>query len=93
VSQVARGIEESGIATVGVHLRTYRRWAVERLKFPRVLFSPFFLGRLLGEPGNAAQQRAMVERALALLSTGTPGATDDPDMRWRDGQAAGGDGE
>ena len=86
MSQVARGIEEAGIATVTVHLRIYKRWALERLKFPRVLLSPFFMGRLLGEPGNVAQQRTMVEHVVALLRSSTPGATEEPDLRWQQGE-------
>ena len=83
MSQVARGIEQAGIATVTVYLAIYRRWALERLEFPRVVFSPFFLGRLLGEPGNAPQQRTMIERALQLFSSDQPGATDDPQLTWQ----------
>ena len=67
MGQVARGIEEAGIPTVTIYCDIYRQWALERLKLPRVLFSRFFLGRLLGEPGRSDRQHAMIRLALSML--------------------------
>lgn len=67
MGQTARGIEEAGIATVTVYADIYRKWALERIKFPRLVLSPFFLGRLLGEPGHPERQRAVIDAALRLL--------------------------
>lgn len=84
ISQVARGLEEAGVATVTVQLDIYRRWAVERPRLPRTLFSPFFLGRLLGAPCDAERQRVMVGHCLDLLVTaGRSGASHDPGYSWR----------
>jgi hypothetical protein len=84
ISQVARGLEGAGVATVTVYLDIYRRWAIERLKMPRVLFTPFFLGRLFGAPFDTERQRDTVGRCLALLrGAAEPGATDTAPFGWR----------
>jgi hypothetical protein len=59
----------------------YRKWAIERLRFPRVAFSRFFLGRLLGEPGRPDRQHMVIRDALGLFSAEAPVHIDLP-YRW-----------
>lgn len=83
MGQTARGIEESGIATVTVYADIYRRWALDRIKFPRLVLSPFFIGRLLGEPGHPERHRAVIAAALGLLENASqPGAFVELPYRW-----------
>jgi D-proline reductase (dithiol) PrdB len=90
ISQVARGLEEAGIPTVVNYLDIYRRWAMERLMMPRVVFSPFFLGRLFGAPFDVERQRQMVEHCVSLLADAAePGATASPALEWRSSPAHG----
>lgn len=57
-------IEAAGVPTVGVSL-VREHTAV--IRPPRALFVPFELGRPLGVPGDAAFQRRVLVRLLALL--------------------------
>ena len=60
----ARTLEEAGLVTVGISLI---REHTEKLKPPRALWVPFPFGLPLGHPGNATEQRAVLDAALALL--------------------------
>lgn len=53
-----------GLVTVGISLI---REHSEKLKPPRALWVPFPFGLPLGHPENAAEQRAVLDAALALL--------------------------
>jgi len=56
----------------------------ERVKPPRVVHVRFPFGRPLGEPGNADQQRVIIEDSLeALKSVTTPGTMVELPYRWR----------
>ena len=78
---VARAIEAEGIPTVVAMM--YRQVA-DALRPPRVAYSRFPFGQPLGEPGNADQQRVIVEDALRLLVTATePGTIEALPYRWR----------
>ncbi len=57
-------IESQGVPTVTIGLV---RPHMEATRPPRGLWAPFQLGRPLGEPGDAAFQRRVLLRALALL--------------------------
>jgi len=70
VSLVAAELERCGIATVAIQLL---REVAERVRPPRALWVPFAHGFPLGEPGDAAGQRAVIETALAML--GDPSLT------------------
>ena len=61
---VARILEEEGFPTVVV--MTFKE-AAEAMRLPRALYVRFPIGLTLGAPGAAAQQRVVVEDALALL--------------------------
>ena len=61
---LARILEESGIATVGLSL--VRRQA-GNIKAPRFLHCEFPLGRPLGKPGDPDYQTDVIRRAFSLL--------------------------
>ena len=56
----------------------------ERVSPPRVVHVRFPFGRPMGEPGNADQQRVIIEDTLeALVSASTPGTLVELPYRWR----------
>ncbi len=57
-------LEQRGIATVAIGLV---RPHMEQIRPPRGLWTPFQLGRPLGEPGDPAFQRRVLLQALGLL--------------------------
>lgn len=60
------------------------RQVAEAMRPPRVALVRFPFGQPLGEPGNADQQRVVVEDALRLLMTATePGTIQALPYRWR----------
>jgi D-proline reductase (dithiol) PrdB len=61
---VARGIEESGISTVCV---TFRRDIMELTRPPRILSLKFSVGKPLGNPGDKATQKGIIEAGFELL--------------------------
>lgn len=74
-------LEAEGISTVGISLE---RKFTEEVRPPRTLFLKWPYGHALGEPGNARQQKFILEKALALLeSVKTPGEIVAPPYRWR----------
>jgi D-proline reductase (dithiol) PrdB len=84
VSLVARYLEANGMPTVVI---ATARDIVESAAVPRLLFVDFPLGAPCGEPGNAAQQREVLEMAFRLLETATaPRTTVDAGLRWSKGQ-------
>ena len=58
---------------------------VDALRPPRVAYARFSFGHPMGEPGNADQQRVVIEDALELLTIATePGTTIEAlPYRWR----------
>jgi len=81
VGLIARAVEAAGIPTVAVSLARDLTVAVGT---PRAVFVKWPLGRPLGEPGAAAQQRTVIHAALRLLVTANaPGALVEPGWRWR----------
>lgn len=57
-------MEQRGFATVAIGLVRYQ---MEQVRPPRALWTPFQLGRPLGEPENVAFQRRVLMQALRLL--------------------------
>ena len=56
----------------------------ELIRPPRVVHVRFPFGRPLGEPGNADQQRVIIEDALeALVNATTPGTVVELPYNWR----------
>ena len=69
VSLIAAELERQGIATVCLILL---RFVAERVRPPRALAVPFRHGYPLGAPNDAALQRDVVAKALALLERDGP---------------------
>jgi hypothetical protein len=64
VPVLARSLEAAGLSTVMVTNSPF--WA-ERIGLPRALAVEFPFGNALGAPGDAAQQRRVIEQALGML--------------------------
>ena len=74
VGHVARLLEEAGIATVIIASRVFET-RMRMMSLPRVLLTPFLMGRPVGPPGNPDKQRASVLAALALLDSAQQAGT------------------
>ncbi|MCP3951955.1 MAG: hypothetical protein GY697_07020 [Desulfobacterales bacterium] len=66
MGHVARILEAAGIATVIIATRVFEK-RMRMMALPRVLLTPYLMGRPVGPPGNKDAQRASVLAALALL--------------------------
>lgn len=76
-----REVERQGISTVGISLA---RNISERVRPPRTYFLRYPFGHPLGEPFHEAQQRRILDDALALLETARePGTIIAAPYRWR----------
>jgi len=81
VGLVQRAIEAQKIATIGI---TIVRQYTERVRPPRSIHLKWPFGHPLGEPGNRAQQRAVLTRAFhALYAINEPGTIVDLPFKWR----------
>jgi hypothetical protein len=74
VGHLARLLEEGGVATVIIAVQAFRP-RMEVMRLPRILYTPYLLGRPVGAPGDAEGQRAAVKTALDLLSQAKGGGT------------------
>jgi len=70
VGHVQRAIEEAGIPTVSVYIRSFGH-IPELMGLSRSLITRHPMGRPLGAPGDGKRQRSVVEAALALLESPT----------------------
>ena len=78
---VGKILEEEGLATVIV--MTFREVA-EAMRPPRALYVRFPIGLTLGAAGAVAQQRVVIEDALAFLGEAEePGSLRVLPYRWR----------
>ncbi|RJX28419.1 MAG: hypothetical protein C4525_16845 [Desulfarculus sp.] len=78
---IQREIERRGIPTVGISIV---RALSEKVRPPRTVFLDWPFGHPLGRPGDAAQQRAVLQEALRALSEiQTPGQIRDLPWPWR----------
>jgi len=68
VGHVARVAEEAGIATVIIAVDSFRE-RLEAMKVPRLLTTPFGMGRPLGRAGDTETQRRTLRAALEMLVT------------------------
>ena len=66
VGHLARVLESAGIPTVVVGIQAFRV-RLEAMRIPRLLLTPYLLGRTLGVPHDAAGQLRVVRTALRLL--------------------------
>ena len=74
VGHVARTFEESGIATTAVYVSAFGHYAAA-MRLPRVVVTPFPMGRPLGPPGDTATQDLVLRAALGLIDTAAVGGT------------------
>ena len=74
VGHVARLLEAAGIATVIIASRVFEK-RMRMMTLPRVLLTPYLMGRPVGPPGNPDAQRASVMAALALLDSAQQAGT------------------
>ncbi|AWP77350.1 reductase [Bordetella bronchiseptica] len=85
ISLVSRHLEANGIPTV---ILAAARDIVEHVGVARVVHTDFPLGNPCGEPGNAAQQREILEYGFQLLERAfLPRTTVQSPMRWSAGEA------
>jgi len=70
VGLIGRAIEARGVPTVAVAVR---RGLIARVRPPRALVTGYPNGQTVGPPGDDAAQRAVLRRALALLTATEPG--------------------
>jgi hypothetical protein len=68
VGHVARLIEASGVPTVVVAVAAFEQ-PLKKMALPRVLLTPFLLGRPVGPVGDARTQRGVLRAALDLLES------------------------
>ena len=74
VGHVARLVEEAGIATVVIAVNAFEN-RLRKMAVPRVLITPFLMGRPLGKPGDYNTQQAIVTKAVTLLEAAEKGGT------------------
>ena len=74
VGHVARAIEESGIPTVSVFVRSFRHVA-ERMGVPRTVVTRNPMGRPMGAAGDTERQAEVLESAFSLLETADRGGS------------------
>ncbi len=68
VGHLARLLEAAGIATVIVMIKAFAP-RVSPMRLPRVLLTPFMLGRPIGPAFATDVQRETLRQALALLES------------------------
>ena len=74
VGHLARILEAAGIATVVIGIEAFRA-RLEAMKLPRLLVTPYLLGRTLGVPNDKEGQLKVVRAALKLLDEARAGGT------------------
>ena len=68
VGHVARLLEAAGISTVVIAVRAFRPY-LEPMRLPRLLLTPFPMGRPLGAPNDVETQQEVVQAGVRLLET------------------------
>lgn len=74
VGHIARGLEEAGMPTVIVAVKSFRT-RMEMMSLPRVLLTNNLLGRVLGNPFDEDSQKKVLRQALSLLREATKNGT------------------
>ena len=83
VGHTARILEEAGISSVVVYIRSFM-YQANVLKLPRALITQHLLGRTIGSPHDDQGQRAVVRTALRMLEdVDTPGAVVEMETPYR----------
>ena len=68
VGHIARGFEEAGIPTVIIATKAFRP-RLETMALPRLVLTPYPMGRPIGAPHDQEGQRTTLLAALELLAT------------------------
>ena len=68
VGHVARLLEEAGISTVLVGSEVFAK-QLETMNLPRVLLTPYIMGRPIGRPDDKNGQMKVLEKSLKLLES------------------------
>ncbi len=74
VGHVARGVEESGNATVSIYVSPFR-FVAEEMNLPRTLITRHPFGRPIGPANDPGRQGEVIAAALDLLESATAGGT------------------
>lgn len=74
VGHIARGLEEAGMPTVIIAVKSFRT-RMEMMSLPRVLLTNNLLGRVLGNPFDEDSQKKVLTQALSLLREATKNGT------------------
>ena len=74
VGHLARILESAGIPTVVIGIEAFQA-RLAAMKLPRLLVTPYLLGRTLGLPNDKEGQLKVLRRALQLLDEATAGGT------------------
>ncbi len=74
VGHIARVIEEAGIPTVIIATKAFRP-RLEAMHLPRVVLTPYPMGRPLGAPHDRDGQHKTLLEALTLLQDATAAKT------------------
>lgn len=74
VGHIARYLEENGIATVVIAVKSFEP-RMRMMSLPRVLLTPHLLGRPMGSPGDIATQTRILEHAFRLFETSRENGT------------------
>ena len=72
MGHIARELEAAGISTVIVAIRAFRD-RLMAIGVPRLLTTPYPMGRPVGAPGDATSQRRVLQAALDLLENADRG--------------------
>lgn len=70
VGHIARTLEEAGIPTVIIATKAFRP-RLEAMMLPRIILTPYPMGRPLGAPNDSHGQRKTLMAALELLQSAT----------------------
>lgn len=74
VGHVARALEVEGIPTVVIAIEAFEE-TLASMSVPRLVTTPFPLGRPLGFPGNNLQQQRVIQEGLNLLENANSNTT------------------
>ncbi|MCP3898520.1 MAG: hypothetical protein GY707_02170 [Desulfobacteraceae bacterium] len=66
VGHVARLLEEAGIPTVIIASQVFSK-QLEAMKLPRVLITPYLMGRPIGKPNDKEAQLKVLQKGLDLF--------------------------
>ncbi len=74
VGHVARALEEAGISTVVIAVKSFET-RMKIMSLPRTLLTPNLLGRPMGRPQDDEEQANILKAAFKLLESATKNGT------------------